>query len=117
MARPARYIMGAFHPTLRAAPGACAGLSMVSHSVRCRFATKFLLPDNDNLRRTMQLFVKITMTSIVNISSLDIFYIPARSAQERMVPSWTLFWLETALEETLLRESVSQRKNCLNRRP
>ena len=28
MVRPARYIMGAFHPTLRAAPGACMRLPL-----------------------------------------------------------------------------------------
>ena len=44
MARPARHVMGPFHPTLRAAPGACVGLSMVSHSVRCRSATSVITP-------------------------------------------------------------------------
>ena len=68
VARPARHAKGAFHPTLRAAPGACAGLTLsrtpcdvasrrnsgrstlramslrdettvVPHSVRCRSAT------------------------------------------------------------------------------
>ena len=28
VARPARHIMGAFHPTLRATPGACVGLRL-----------------------------------------------------------------------------------------
>ena len=42
MAHSARYIMRAFHPTLRAAPGAYVGLGMVSHSMRCRFATELV---------------------------------------------------------------------------
>ena len=41
VARSARYIIGSLHPTLRATPGACVGLSMVSRSARCRFATKW----------------------------------------------------------------------------
>jgi len=48
VARPARYIIGSLYPTLRAAPGAGVGLSMVSRSARCRFATMW----RDNVAKT-----------------------------------------------------------------
>ena len=40
VARPARKTGGGDFPTLRTTSGACVGLCMVSHSVRCRYATE-----------------------------------------------------------------------------
>ena len=55
VARPARYVRGAFYPTLRAAPGTCVGLRLCR--TPCDVATRWKLLQD----KALQTLVKITM--------------------------------------------------------